>query len=542
VLIIFTAKLLSQQYDSLISRDKLIQDVRQLTNILETAHPDPYINGGGKIAFHRRIHKIMNSIPAMGLNSSDFGKILSPIFVSIGDGHTRINRTLSPNSTVTKIIPIKFRAIEKDIYVAAVYDEQQKYLLGSKLIAVEGIPYNQLLERMYSLQPIENAYHAMKWLCRFINDKKYYDDLLPEWKDKSRIIITLKSPLGKINEVTLTTIEKLINPILPPTKIDLPSTDKNDITYKFLDKNNKNAILRVTIMNNYKEHFEGVIKQMGSLGPVKDVAQESYERYNSKKAPEKDEDIVTGLPSIVELYMKMLEEMKSAHSETLLIDLRENTGGDDSMSWMLLYFLYGKKGLENAMQATQVVKYSDIFFAFAKEVTLESINKDRVLPLEKNDYDFLGEAENSNKITREDLLSEWGKYKAMAKELDKEEHEKYYCPKNVIVICDEITFSAGFDMMRNLYNNGATIVGVPSSQAGNSFGNIIMWKLNNSGVEGSVSYKCDLSFPNDPEKGKVLTPHYQLTYKKLKQYGFDPNASVRYALEVLDKMNKKSKN
>lgn len=38
-----------------ISRDKLIEDVMQLVHILDTAHPDPYIQGGGKIAFHRKM-------------------------------------------------------------------------------------------------------------------------------------------------------------------------------------------------------------------------------------------------------------------------------------------------------------------------------------------------------------------------------------------------------------------------------------------------------------------------------------------------------
>jgi len=535
LLVLSTAKLFSQQSSALIGRDKLIQDIRQLTNILETAHPDPYISGGGKIAFYRRINKIMNSIPARGLNSTDFGNLLFPLFISIGDGHTKINRIFSQKTMASKIIPIIFRAVENELYVAAVYKEEHKYLLGAKLVAIQGIPYNELITRIYRLQTVENAYYAMKWLCRFINDKRYYDDLLPEWKERANIKIKIKLPSGKIDEVLLATQENLLNPIQPPTKITLPSVEKSSIVYGFLDEKKKTALLRVTRMDDYKELFEGMIKRNGSLGADKDVAKESYKKYNLKEAPEKDEDIVAGLPSVVELYIKMLEEMKSAKSENLLIDVRNNTGGDDIMSWMLIYFLYGKSGMTTAdQQGTQVVKYSDLLFSIKKGITLESINKDRAVPLEKNDYDFSGEVIIPE--TKEDMLS-WMSYsKAMVKELEKEEHEKYYCPKNVIVICNEITYSAGFDMLRNLYYNGATIVGVPSSAAGNSFGDYIRWKLNNSGIEGTVSHKCDLAFPNDPEKGKLLPPHYPLTYKKLAGYGFDPNASIRYALEIIPKL------
>jgi hypothetical protein len=46
-----------------VSRDELIQDVRQLSNLIEAVHPDPYIRGGGKIAYHRRLHETIGAIP-----------------------------------------------------------------------------------------------------------------------------------------------------------------------------------------------------------------------------------------------------------------------------------------------------------------------------------------------------------------------------------------------------------------------------------------------------------------------------------------------
>ncbi|HEX7494396.1 MAG TPA: hypothetical protein VF346_09255, partial [Bacteroidales bacterium] len=50
----FTSVIYSQR----ISKDSLIQDIRQLSDILEKSHPDPYSRGGGKIAFHERLHKL----------------------------------------------------------------------------------------------------------------------------------------------------------------------------------------------------------------------------------------------------------------------------------------------------------------------------------------------------------------------------------------------------------------------------------------------------------------------------------------------------
>jgi hypothetical protein len=39
-------------------------------------------------------------------------------------------------------------------------------------------------------------------------------------------------------------------------------------------------------------------------------------------------------------------------------------------------------------------------------------------------------------------------------------------------------------------------------------------------------------FPPDSELATVLPVHYPLTYEKLASYDFDPNAWLRYALEI----------
>ena len=43
----------------IIKKVLLVEDIRQLANILETTHPQPYFKGGGRVAFHRRVHEII---------------------------------------------------------------------------------------------------------------------------------------------------------------------------------------------------------------------------------------------------------------------------------------------------------------------------------------------------------------------------------------------------------------------------------------------------------------------------------------------------
>jgi hypothetical protein len=47
----------------LLDRDSLVSDVRQLADMIESIHPDPYTNVGGKVAFHRRFQSVLQAIP-----------------------------------------------------------------------------------------------------------------------------------------------------------------------------------------------------------------------------------------------------------------------------------------------------------------------------------------------------------------------------------------------------------------------------------------------------------------------------------------------
>ena len=47
--LLFHAVFASSQNEKIWTREELIEDARQLVRILETAHPDPYVNGGGKM-------------------------------------------------------------------------------------------------------------------------------------------------------------------------------------------------------------------------------------------------------------------------------------------------------------------------------------------------------------------------------------------------------------------------------------------------------------------------------------------------------------
>jgi hypothetical protein len=146
------------------SRDQLIEDTRQLAEILESAHPDPYINGGGRIAFHRRLQRILNSIPEEGMKKEAYIQLLRPFVAALGDSHTRIWDGYAVNSSRPGGVPLQFAIVEKSLYVAGVPRSLPQELLGYLLVSVEGLPVDELVERETRLVGCENEIYALVFL------------------------------------------------------------------------------------------------------------------------------------------------------------------------------------------------------------------------------------------------------------------------------------------------------------------------------------------------------------------------------------------
>jgi hypothetical protein len=502
------------------SREQLIEDAWQLADAIESAHPDPYIRGGGRIAFHRRLQQLLNAIPEGGMRREEFIHLLRPFIAAIGDAHTELWSDYPVNDHAPGGVPLRFEIVEESLYVAGVPDQESRDLIGSILVSVEGVPLAELCERQRRLQGTENQYHALYLLANLsLWYRPWMEDLLPEWQDSRRVGVELQLPDGESREVVFDDLPKGMGAMLTPeSQVPLPSTDDSGFLYEFLDAEGKTAYLRIDHMSRYRE---------------------ATEMETSRPAPR--------LRSATETFRSMVVEMEQAGTEALIIDLRDNRGGNSVMGDILTYFLYGKETLQDIMVygdsigGGMIRKYSDLFWAQTQSWTsLEQVNEGRTLPLRADDYDFAGfsgDVEWSPVRKAEAIAYNEKSWLALSptfwEEYQSEAYGGYYCPGKVVVLVDSETFSSGFTMARYLYLAGATFVGTPSGQAANSFGNGQLWHLDHTGIEGTVSTTYSVMFPDDSELARVLPVHYPLTYEKLASYDFDPNAEYLYALELL---------
>jgi hypothetical protein len=524
----------SRAQDSLLQRAGVLADIRQLASIIENTHPDPYSAGGGRIAFHRRLYQTLHAVPDDGMRATDMIKLLRPFVAAIGDQHTEIYSEYPSDPSGPGGIPFVFDVVEQDLYVIAAFQKADSIYVGARLVSVEGVMVDELIDRLSRLQGVENEYYALRQLGRDNLLNKYYvKELIPEWNDTTRITFQFRLPSGGVENLVRSTAIAIEGPLfhLGESHIDLPRTDSSDFLFQFIEPRESGeeiGYLRVDYMMEYREAHEMAVSR----------GREDY-------TPEQ----LAMFHSATETFRDMVIEMKERETDALIVDLRINGGGNFIMCPILQYFLYGKQKLTELHVGTEPdgsghgERYSAMYFASNPDESLEEINQGRSVPLVLGDIDFAriyGDTArydaSGNLVDNPARLSVYQRAATFWREYESEKYSGYYCPKHIFVLMTPLTSSSGLDMALGLYRSGATLIGTPSAQAPNSWGSRATWTLDNSGIKGEVSMSFDIAFPDDPKRGRVLPVQHALTYEKLASYGFDPDAIFLYAMEILDEL------
>ena len=540
-----------QSREPLLGHDELVEDTRQMLELLETVHPQPYFKGGGKVAFHKRFQDILKAIPHEGMTREDFRGLLSPLLASVGDGHTYV---YADGSFDFAGVPLLFYVVENELYVSAVFNEKFRQYLGARLRGVEGVDKDELIRRTKNYYGADNIYGSLVQLGNFelfLAKKSVLEDLLPEWVDKSVINISLLMPDGALKNVRLPSgPTSTDNVIRPKAGIELPSLGGREFTWDFLNGSKETAYLRVMTSTQNLETYE---KRM-TYSNVSEEISDLYENLYDKKPTGTLEETLAALPSLTKTYSEMVRQMKEAGTKALIIDLRTNVGGFALSADILVYFLYGKEALTQLHRRINIAtrKLSSHYFRDEPELSLDEMNDlakkngFRSYNLSENDYDFsdadkikdgLLEKEYARKLVEDDISltsTFWAEYLS-------ETHSNYYRPEEIIVVTDSATFSSGFTFAQYLKLMGATMVGsIPSENIG-QMGESFRYELKNSTLGGTISRSYlvhDSKMGADIVTKSHLTLDYELTYEKLKELGFSRPAAIEYALEILAKKDR----
>jgi hypothetical protein len=536
-----------------LSRTTLIEDIRQLTNIIETAHPDPYFKGGGRIAYHRRLQKLIRGIPPEGMTAKDFSFYLMPFLASIKDGHT----TFLDESTLLDDehpggIPLIFGSIEGRLYVRAVVHIAHQELIGSLLVSVAGIGVDELLERVEYYFGCENRYQALGKLGNkpaLLFYQETLNLLIPEWQaahPSSEITVVLQHPNGDEQpHVFDTAASNGPAQIISEHPSHLPPLSDPSNPYfffQFVDETGHSpgeiAVLRIANMTTFREMYEYF--RANAMDRFEAWGRRVYQRFHpGTDVPDDYEKVMAGIPAASTVFRDLFTAMKNAQTRYLIVDLRDNQGGNSLMNQILTYYLVGFERTVTLLKTNGTVRKMSEFLASFSEQSLDpaQIPYFPQVPLKITDYDFSLDPDFSGEqyegSLRADLEGNFTQMPSFYPEFQSREHEALYFPERIFILSSELTFSTGFNLMVDLYQLDGEIVGIPSGQAGNSCGDVRSFELANSKFKGNVSTKSFIAFPDDPEAGELLMPQHPLTYEQFKAYDFDENTTFRYALSLI---------
>ena len=515
-----------------IPTDSIVADFNEFVRLLEETHPDPYTNYGGRPFFRRaametRMGLVKDSVTSPDVLANRITEFLAPL----KDRHTSI---WSDNFEWWRHAPIRFEAMNEGILYVNVLPDQYKELLGSKLVGIENMSVQDILTAMAERYPAENEVGRMEligWDCVSL------DKVIPNIP-KDSITFHLKSPKGKEVALTLPFTDEL-GAFSDIEECDLPYTDifpSKQLAFDFVGKGKSTMYMRIrSIM------ARDCIEYMRDNGWEYESSLEQlfYQLYRGQEMPTDPNEAIAMLPSFSDEFEKMLLQMKENGSKNLIIDLRLNSGGFTPIVIPTLYQMWGDEFIKKSSTFnTEGYTMISPLLTQKYNTTLEQMNAESPVKLEYGDYQWEEQGEPITIVTDEIRNKEISQMMSSVKDkLIAQKGKPVYTPEHVYVLTDPVTFSAAFHYAFFLWKMGATIVGITSSQAPNTYMEQTPFKLPRTGLKGSISNSLQMFLPADDPRAKDFFPDLMPTYEDFKRYNFDWNTIPMYLMDIIEGKN-----
>lgn len=512
--------------------DSIVADFNEFVRLLEETHPDPYTNYGGRPFFRRaametRMGLVKDSVTSPDVLANRITEFLAPL----KDRHTSI---WSDNFEWWRHAPIRFEAMNEGILYVNVLPDQYKELLGSKLVGIENMSVQDILTAMAERYPAENEVGRMEligWDCVSL------DKVIPNIP-KDSITFHLKSPKGKEVALTLPFTDEL-GAFSDIEECDLPYTDifpSKQLAFDFVGKGKSTMYMRIrSIM------ARDCIEYMRDNGWEYESSLEQlfYQLYRGQEMPTDPNEAIAMLPSFSDEFEKMLLQMKENGSKNLIIDLRLNSGGFTPIVIPTLYQMWGDEFIKKSSTFnTEGYTMISPLLTQKYNTTLEQMNAESPVKLEYGDYQWEEQGEPITIVTDEIRNKEISQMMSSVKDkLIAQKGKPVYTPEHVYVLTDPVTFSAAFHYAFFLWKMGATIVGITSSQAPNTYMEQTPFELPRTGLKGSISNSLQMFLPADDPRAKDFFPDLMPTYEDFKRYNFDWNTIPMYLMDIIEGKN-----
>jgi hypothetical protein len=517
--------------DESFDRDALAADARELVEFVESVHPEPFLGYDGRVDLHATLERTVRDLPESAARET-FYRQAAPLVAGLDDAHSLLRAPESDDGDDDddpRELPISLRVVGEGLYVDAVMDEGLAHLLGGRLLAVEGESVDTLAERVGQFRGTENDYYARDCVGSYVGEYRWLDRLLGRESLPDPVTVRVRAGGEERSEsLAPTEPEGGDDDTTEPDDTDDPAAELTDSfphpegsgpRYRLYEDGDA-AVFVPGNLSDYRESFEAAMAAGASR--VEEFAPEAYERHVGGDPPDEMADLVAELPSMADALLGLVDAMADADTETLIVDVRDNPGGDSQFVFHLAYVLAGFEGAERLGEAVKAVKrrtepHRERFGSGDSDTADAN-------PAEYDLDGFLDGAEDSEMLRR--LLTRAEGFADLVETVD---DEGRYEPERIAVVTSAGTMSSAFAVAGQLTALGAEVVGVPSGQAPISFGEAVERELSNTGLTARVACSMYHWVP-DPD-GRVLEPDAELTPERFSEYDHAGDAGLRLAFD-----------
>lgn len=507
------------------SADSIVVDFDILIRLLEDTHPDPYTNYGGRVFFHKKANDYRRLLQADSTaTANNLYQYALEFLSSLQDGHTFINAPegLSSELGSDSILLVKFMCCDRTLMIDAI-DAEREDLLGSRLVGINDVPVEKIIDRVSIYYPCENEFGELGTLCHWFKNLSFFRKIIGQ--SGADIALNLITPDGSKVAYSPKVIQydQFGNSkrAYLPKDIRFPS---GQMEWKEIDRTMFLCLKSVMARENFEFQYNNGWDFYGWLA--------DYYRMTGDVIPSDTITAIKSVPYFSETFMDMLNEMKAKDIRNLVIDLRGNGGGWTPIVYPTLYMMFGDRYLEKDMDAKFYRRISELYL-WKLKTDIASFNSANGLDLKIGDYQMIDNNSDCRSIEkkREDFLTSAFCSDSVRKILTDMNGIPIYMPEKIYVVTDDATFSAAFHYAFYLSKMGAVVAGETSSQAPNCYMEVTPFRLPMTGLTGSISNNMQVFLPADDPRSKEFTPELRLTYDDYRKNGFNSNSILISILE-----------
>ncbi len=496
-------------------------DLRTLREWIEAVHPDPFLGYEGRVALHARVERLVRSLPETATTET-FYRQAAPVVAGLDDAHSLLHPPEGAGrGTGDRRLPLSLRVVGDGLYVESVADEGLTDLVGARLFAVEGVSVAELAERGRRFRGSENQFGALDRAA----------GLIERHRPLARLLDREDAPATPTLSVAVDGTERTraVDPVptgrepVAALEATLSLPEGPGPRYRLADGA---AVFVPGNLSDYRESLEA--KHAAAPEVAAEQAAAAYERQVGGDPPADAEARIAALPSMAETVEALCEAMADADTETLVVDLRDNPGGDSRFVFLLAYALQGWDGVDRTTRDVRVLRRrTDAHRERYGDAAGASDDGER--EGDTPAYDFSGFLRGGDdRAERLALVRQrLGRSPTATDFLDRVD-DGVYRPERVVVVTSAGTMSSAFACAAQFTGLGADVVGVPSGQAPRSFGEPVERTLPNTGLDVHLAGAL-YHWTDDP--GSVLAPDRELTPERFERLDRGADAGLRLALE-----------